>query len=152
MALPTVHSSLTPDFVRTLLQEAGYRVESLAKDGTPGLHSSTAGVAFDIRFANPATEPGAFGDMIFQAAFRIEGDLPLSLVNRWNKGRRFARLYSVEKLLLLDMDVLALGGVTRDHLRAAVEIWDHLQQQLVAYLRDELPRLEAEVVPAKQSA
>jgi hypothetical protein len=41
------------------------------------------------------------------------------------------------------MDISVLGGVAPGHLRAQVEIWDHLVRQLITYLREELPRLGA---------
>jgi hypothetical protein len=76
----------------------------------------------------------------------------LDIVNRWNTLRRFGRLHLNPGLLLLTMDVSAVGGVTRDHLRANLEIWDRLLPDLVAYLREELQKLKianvAEPAPA----
>lgn len=50
-------------------------------------------------------------------------------------------------------DVSVAGGVGQNHLRAQIEIWDHLIQQLVGYLREELPKLNtAERTPAPAPA
>ncbi len=144
----------TPALLREVLQQGGYRVE-LSPDGpggAPVLRSATAGMAFEVHFANPVRgDSAAFSDLTCQAVFQVQGELPLSLVNQWNAGRRFGRLHLVRDLLLLHMDVLAIGGVTREHLRAQMEIWDHLLQQLVAFLREELPKL-AKAAPVAEPA
>jgi hypothetical protein len=41
----------------------------------------------------------------------------------------------------MTMDVSFIGGVMPNHVRAQVEIWDHLVQALVPYLREELQKL-----------
>jgi hypothetical protein len=38
-------------------------------------------------------------------------------------------------------DVSVAGGVTQNHLRAQIEIWDYLLQQLIVYLREESPKI-----------
>lgn len=156
MTESTLQTHLSPAILRDVLQNAGYRVEETqGPRGEPSLRSATAGLTFDVHFANPLVgQAGVFADATFQAAFQVQGELPLALVNQWNVSRRFARLNLLQNLLLLNMDVIALGGVMPDHLRAQAEIWDHLVQQLIAYLREELPRLAkaapvAEPLPAE---
>lgn len=180
----TLHRFLTPDLMRDVLQAAGYRVaEGQAPDGSPVLASATGGLGFEVRFFNPLTparkgraapggertvlegetqvmpEGAAFADMGLRTAFRVQGELPLTLVNAWNVSHRFARLLLVgggvsaietgapntaeasNAWLVLEMDVVALGGVLADNLRAQAEIWDRLVQELIAWLRAELPKL-----------
>lgn len=152
----TLYRFLTPGVMRDVLQEAGYRVaESQSPDGAPVLASATGGLGFEVRFFNPLTaarkgaaagtaaddKSPAYADAAFRAAFRVEGELPLGLVNAWNASHRFARLNLMSGWLLFDMDVVALGGVLADNLRAQAEIWDRLVQELIAYLRAELPKL-----------
>lgn len=152
MTEPVLHTYLTPVLLREALQSAGYRVEEgKDRDGGPTLRSATAGLGFEVRFANPLpTEAGAFADAAFQAAFQVQGELPLTLVNQWNVSRRFARLDLLQNLLLLDMDVTALGGITVAHLQAQAEIWDRLVNQLIAYLKDELPRIAPRAEPTPE--
>ena len=145
---------------------------------SPVLVSATGGLPFEIHLFNPLTPgrkgaasgrptiggerggeseltpPGAaWADAGFRAAFRVEGELPLALVNAWNVTHRFARLSLAGGMgasggtgasnawLLLDMDVIALGGVLADNLRAHLDVWDRLIPELVAWLRNELPKL-----------
>jgi Putative bacterial sensory transduction regulator len=76
--------------------------------------------------------------------------LPLELVNRWNTTRRFARLQLSQQFLVFCLDVSVAGGVMPNHLRAQIEIWDRLVQELIAYLRDELRQLSAKNGAAPQ--
>lgn len=151
----TILASITLEALRDLMQASGYRVE-LVTDAAPGLsllRSSTAGFAFDVRPGNRlAADQNSLVDLTFGAWLNVEGELPLDLVNRWNALRRFGRLQLVPGLLALTMDVSLIGGVSANYLRAQVEIWDHLVQALVPYLREELQKGQqapsASVAPA----
>jgi hypothetical protein len=148
-------SSLTLESLRDLMQNSGYRVE-LVSDAAANvslLRSSTAGFAFDIRPGNRlAADESSFVDFTFSAWLNVEGELPLDIVNRWNALRRFGRLQLVPGFLAMTMDVSLIGGVAPNHVRAQVEIWDHLVQALVPYLHEELQKITsdkpAEVAPA----
>ena len=135
---------LTLDSLRDVLQQVGYRVEEVTDPvaNVPYLRSATGGLAFDIRPGNRLADEG-FVDVAFTAVLQVQGELPLGLVNRWNATRRFARLQLSQPFLVFCLDVSVAGGVMPDHLRAQIEIWDRLVQELIAYLRDELRQLSA---------
>jgi Putative bacterial sensory transduction regulator len=151
-ALSDLILNLTLDSLREILQQAGYRVETVIDPVAviPYLRSATGGLAFDIRPGNRlagqdlADQERGFADVAFTAVLQVQGELPLDLVNRWNATRRFARLQLSQPFLVFCMDVSAAGGVTPVHLRAHIEIWDRLVQELIAYLRDELQKLSAQ--------
>jgi len=139
-------TSLTVDSLRALLQHFGYRAEVITDDAAKVtlVRSATSGLSFDIRPGNHlADHPAQFVDCAFLASFKVEGELPLAPLNDWHNARRFCRLHLNQGFLMLDMDVSLAGGVTSDHLRAHLEIFDQLLQGLVAFLRSELPRLAA---------
>lgn len=143
----TLVSSLSLDELRDLLQQAGYRVEA-ATDPVANVHylrSATSGLAFDIRPGNrlAGDAEGRFADVAFVSILQVNGELPRELVNGWNIARRFSRLQLSGPFLALCMDVTVVGGVTRSHVRAHIEIWDRLAQELVVYLREGLRRPEA---------
>ena len=136
-------NQLTIDGLREVFQSVGYRAEEVIDPvaNMPYLRSATAGVAFDIRPGNRlAADSKAFVDFALVAVLQVHGELPLDIVNRWNATRRFARLQLSQPFLVLTHDVSLAGGVNQTHLRAQVEIWDHLIQQLIAYLREELQK------------
>jgi hypothetical protein len=157
--LETILTKLTLADLREVLQLAGYRVETMTDPVANGeyLRSATGGLAFDVRPGNRLADgEGSFIDVALVAVLQVQGELPLDLVNRWNASRRFARLQLSPPFLVLTLDVSVAGGVARDHLRAQIEIWDHLVQQLIAYLRAELPKLDgadrATAAPAASNA
>lgn len=135
---------LTLDGLREQIQRAGYRVETVTDPvaSIPYLRSATNGLAFDIRPGNYLAADGqSFIDVALIAVLQVQGDLPLEVINRWNATRRFARLQLSPPFLALSFDISIAGGVSQAHLRAQIEIWDHLVQQLVAFLREELAAL-----------
>ncbi|WP_213737827.1 YbjN domain-containing protein [Bradyrhizobium sp. dw_411] len=137
-------SKLTLDHLRDAFQQAGYRVEMMTDPvaNTPYLRSATSGLAFDIRPGNRMIDDAAsFADVAFTAVLRVQGELPLEIVNRWNAERRFARLQLSAPFLVFCMDVSVVGGVAPGHFRSQIEIWDRLLQDFVAYLREELRKL-----------
>lgn len=139
---------LTLDTLRAAFQNAGYRVETLVDPvgNNPYLRSATAGLGFDIRPGNLVIDDEqAFADATFVAVLQVQGELPLDLVNRWNATRRFGRMQLSAPFLVFCLDVSVVGGVAPGHLRAQVELWDRLVQELVAYLREELRKLTAAV-------
>lgn len=133
--------------LRDLVQGAGYRVETVKDGKVTFLRSATNGLAFDIRPGNSlAGATSRFADAALVAIFAIRGTLPLDLVNRWNRTRRFGRLFldqpaPGQDFLVFCMDVSVAGGVTPEQLRNQIEIWDGLIQQLIPWLRDELGKI-----------
>ena len=139
-------SKLTLGSLRETFQGAGYRVEVVTDPiaNTEYLRSATSGLAFDIRPGNRfAGGEESFADVTLMAPLQVQGDLPLDVVNRWNATRRFARLQLSQPFLVFCLDICVAGGVTSSSLRAQIEIWDRLVQELIGYLRDELSKLAA---------
>jgi len=142
----TIITQLTVETLRDIIQLAGFRVETLTDPvaNASYLRSATNGLTFDIRPGNRINNAGQdFVDFALVAALQVQGELPLDIVNRWNTTRRFGRLQLSQPFLILTLDVSLAGGVAQNHLRAQIEIWDHLVQQLIAYLREELARFAA---------
>jgi hypothetical protein len=139
-------NSLTVGSLRESFQSAGYRVETLTDpvSNVQYLRSATAGLAFEIRCGNRfAGAEESFADLTLMAPLQVRGDLPLDILNRWNATRRFGRLQLSPPFLVFCFDICVAGGVAPNNLRAQIEIWDRLVQDLIAYLRDELARLGA---------
>ncbi len=129
-----VHS-ISIDHLTDLLQSAGYRVTSSEQNGQTQLLSATQGIGFALRVGNPKAESNQYLDYTLSCALRVQGDLPSDLVSQWNITKRFARLARQGDFLVLEMDVIVAGGVTDAYLRATTELWDHLLQQFLLFLR-----------------
>lgn len=131
----TLIQSLSATKLQDILQSMGYRVTSTEQNGMVQLLSATQGIGFAVRFGNPARAEGEFVDYTLSCALRVQGDLPQGLVESWNIGKRFARLAQQGTFLVLEMDVIAAGGVSENHLRATTELWDRLLQEFLLFLR-----------------
>ncbi|MGN8346296.1 YbjN domain-containing protein [Pseudomonas sp. SMV71] len=119
-----------------LLQAAGYRVNETEQNGIVQLLSASQGIGFAVRFGNPTATPGHYMDFTFSCALRVQGELPAGLAELWNASRRFARLSLQGEFLLMEMDVVVAAGVSADHLRSNLELWDRLLQEFIVYLRE----------------
>lgn len=120
-----------------LLREAGYRTNETEQNGVKQLLSASQGIGFALRPGNAAAEPDALLDFTLSCALRIQGELPDTTVSAWNQTKRFSRLSQHGDFLVLEMDVVVAGGVSRAHLRASIELWDRLLQEFLLYLRNQ---------------
>lgn len=136
MSTEEMIQSITPQQFAEKLQAAGYRVNQMEQGGAVQLLSASQGIGFAVRFGNQAVMEGSFLDFTFNCALRIEGELPDGLTEVWNTTRRFARLSRQGDFLVMEMDAIVAAGVSEDHLRSLVELWDRLLQEFVVYLRD----------------
>jgi hypothetical protein len=139
----TIAGSFSPGQLRELLQQCGYRAELMTdRPNVTYLRSATGGVPFEVQFVNRMpNDASAYADVSFVAVLGVQGEIPLALLNDWNNSRRFARLRWVQNLVVLDMDISALGGLTQAHLQAQIGIWDQLVQDMVPYLRNAFIRI-----------
>ncbi len=129
--------SLTPEQLGVIMQDAGYRTEHRNdNNGTPLIASATAGISFNVRMGNRAPAPvEGFLDFTYLTVIKIDGEFSLERINDWNRNKRFARLHKVDDFIVFDMDVVIAAGVTHNHIRATMELWDRLLQELMAWLR-----------------
>lgn len=128
--------SVTPQSLTDALQSTGYRVTQAEQNGVVQLLSASQGIGYSVRFGSAAMEKGAYMDFTFSCVLRVQGELPLGMVEFWNASRRFARLATQSEFLSVEMDVMVNGGVSPDHLCSKVELWDRVIQEFVIYLRD----------------
>lgn len=133
--------SVTPEQLGGIMQEAGYRTEHRTDNNDiPIIASATAGINFNVRLGNRAQPPvEGYLDFTYLTVIKIEGDFPTERTNDWNRNKRFARLHKVDEFIIFDMDVVVAGGVTTNHIRATMELWDRLLQELMGWLRGDAP-------------
>lgn len=127
---------VSPQSLTDVLQAAGYRVNQSEQNGIVQLLSASQGIGYAVRFGNPALEQGGFVDFTFSCALRVQGELPEGVAEQWNATRRFARLSLQGEFLVMEMDVVVAAGVSNEHLRGNLELWDRLLQEFIVYLRD----------------
>ncbi len=119
----------------TLLQEMGYRVTEAKQGDIVHLLSAAQGIGFTVRPGNQGPEEQSYLDFTFSCVIRVEGSLATSLINRWNIEKRFARMALQVEFLTLEMDTVVAGGVSEQNVRAQIELWDRLLQEMILFLR-----------------
>jgi hypothetical protein len=139
-------TTITAEELAGMLQQRGFRAELTAEaSGAPIIRSASQGILFHIRPGN-RVQGGEerFLDYSFVCPLQLEIPPAAELLAAWNAGRRFARAYGHDRLFVLEMDVLLAGGVAEGHLQATLEVWDHLLQEVVSFLRQRLTAAAAE--------
>lgn len=136
MTSPQLITGVTADSLTDVLQASGYRVNRSEQNALVQLLSASQGIGYAVRFGNPASEAGHYVDFTFSCALRVQGELPAGIAELWNASRRFARLSVQGEFLVMEMDVVVAAGVSADHLRGNLELWDRLLQEFIVYLRE----------------
>lgn len=137
---PTDWPAVGPEVLMDILRETGYRANTVEHQGKPLVHSAVQGLQFQISLGNASpADSRRFIDFTFHCILRVQGELPALCIEEWNRTRRFARISAQGQALVLSMDVMVAGGVSKDHLRAQCELWDHLMRQFLVFLQQPAP-------------
>lgn len=160
-----IRTSVSAEDLAEVLRKTGYRAAVVEQQGGgqtggpvgPQVQSAAQGLGFFIGFGNPLPASDAalggsrqYVDFAFHCWLNIEGELRPDLVDSWNRGKRFARLFRQAPLLVLSMDVVVAGGVSEGFLIAHCELWDRILQDFIAHLR--LPAAAAGAAAAGAAA
>lgn len=122
--------------VAEALQAAGCTATTVEHEGVQRLHGTNQGVGFQVLWGN-ALGAGEYVDLTLSCALRVEGGtLPDGVLAEWHRLQRFARLARHGEFVALEMDVLAVGGVSPGHLAAMMQLWSEMMGQFFHYLRN----------------
>ncbi|MFN3371332.1 MAG: YbjN domain-containing protein [Sphingomonadaceae bacterium] len=119
-------SASEPSRIAAYLQELGYRA-TLGKqaDGDPMIETSMAGYNVRILFMS-CTDNRACEDIQFFVGIATRAKLSLDQVNRFNRERRFARLYlDDDRDPLMEQDISMIGpGISAAAFRDTVRVFE----------------------------
>jgi hypothetical protein len=136
---PVLLDAVTPEHVSDAIKAAGGAVSAIEQDGVLRLHSASHGIGFQVLWGNSMV-PGHFTDFTLSCPLRVQGGvLPLGLLDAWHASKRFARVSQHGEYVVLEMDVLAAGGVSAGHLAVAIQLWMQMMGQFFLFLRDYKP-------------
>lgn len=128
--------SLNADQVTQAIKASGCSVTTINIDGVTRLHSASQGVGFQVLWGNALSE-GEYVDLTLSCPLRVEGGiLPDGLLADWHRSRRFVRAALHGDFVVLEMDILAAGGITTQHLAMMVQLWNQMMGQFLLYLRN----------------
>ena len=120
-----LYRTLSPEDLRKLLQDWGYRADlSVTAGGNPVIRTGAAGFKFHIRFTWPGPVERQFGCLNFITIFLARQALTLAIINEISQSSRFSRLYMDEEGdLILERDVSLAGGVSTDYVHECLLDW-----------------------------
>ncbi|GGB95543.1 hypothetical protein GCM10007205_00960 [Oxalicibacterium flavum] len=128
--------AVTPQQVADAIRNAGCAVHTTEKDGVTWLHSASHGIGFQVLWGNLVGE-GRFADLTLSCPLRVQGgSLPDGILNDWHRTKRFARVVKHGDFIVLEMDVVAVGGVSVAHLQLSMQLWTQMMGQFFLYLRN----------------
>lgn len=130
---------MTPDQVSDAIKSAGCAVTAIEQDGIVRLHSASHGVGFQVLWGN-AMAPGQFADFTLSCPLRVQGGtLPTEVLGEWHRTKRFARVAQHGDFVVLEMDVIAAGGISLANLAVSLQIWTQMMGQFFLHLRNFKP-------------
>ncbi|PHV26568.1 hypothetical protein CSQ93_17890 [Janthinobacterium sp. BJB426] len=133
--LTTLNAEQTAEAIKA----AGCAVTSIEHDGVVRLHSASHGIGFQVLWGNEAA-PGQYADLTLSCPLRVQGgDLPSGLLAEWHRSKRFARVAQHGDFVVLEMDVLVAGGVSREYLNINLQLWTQMMGQFFLFLRNFTP-------------
>lgn len=127
--------SMNADQVAEAIKASGCSVTSINIDGVPRLHSASQGVGFQVLWGN-ALSNGEYVDLTLSCPLRVDGGvLPDGLLADWHRSKRFVRAALHGDFVVLEMDILAAGGISSQHLAMMVQLWSQMMGQFFQYIR-----------------
>lgn len=126
--------SMNADQVAEAIKASGCAVTVVNADGMVRLHSASQGIGFQVLWGN-AVSDGEYVDLTLNCPLRIEGgSLPDGLLADWHRTKRFVRAAQHGDYVVLEMDILAAGGITPNHLAMQMQLWSQMMGQFFQHL------------------
>jgi hypothetical protein len=122
---PELFTTLKPEDVAGILRDAGYRAEIVKENNRVFVRSGMAG--YNVYVYPYGCQEGRCASLQFSLGLTKNADFTLSMVNKWNQEKRFAKAYlDTNGNLYLESDVYFDGGVTKDTVTAWARLYDSL--------------------------
>lgn len=128
--------SMNAEQVAEAIKASGCSVTAINADGLVRLQSASQGIGFQVLWGNAVSE-GEYVDLTLNCPLRIEGGaLPEGVLAEWHRTKRFVRAAQHGDLVVLEMDILAAGGITPNHLAMQMQLWSQMMGQFFQHLRN----------------
>lgn len=128
LAQPATITAKAPQAMAKAMQNLGYRAElTINSDGAPLIHSAASGLQFGVYFFG--CEAGANCTTVqFYMWLELEQQVNLSVLNEWNRTKRFGtavRGADGQPYLKMDLN-LDFGGITIPAFEDNLALWERL--------------------------
>lgn len=124
--------------VRDLLLSARYRAELLTDEhGDPVVRTAMEGVQVSVVFYGCSKDtPRICQSLQFGTGFDTHGEITLRKLNEWNSSRRFLKTFlDNDNNVITALDVLIIGGVSPDNLKADFLDYDNLMGDFLKFIK-----------------
>jgi hypothetical protein len=138
-ATPSTFTKILKADLAKVFQEAGYRAD-VPTSGSPRILTGMSGYKVAIFLYSCDDTPegkstGPCGSMEFSSSFTKSAKMTLSIVNKWNQEKRYAKAYlDTDGDLNLEYDVSFAGGVTGKHVIEAAGVFETLLPALEQFI------------------
>jgi hypothetical protein len=130
---PATKSKYTVAELAKVLQNAGYRAD-IPTGGSPRISTGMSGYKVNVYLYSCDGDAGC-GSLEFSMILTKSDKMTLSLVDKWNQEKRYAKAYlDTDGDLNLEYDVSFVGGVTTQHIVEAAGIFEALLPALDQFL------------------
>jgi len=133
---PELLRSINASEMSDAIKAVGCAVTAVEQDGVVRLHSASHGIGFQVLWGN-AVSAGEYADLTLSCPLRVQGgSLPEGVLASWHRSKRFARVAQHGDFVVLEMDLIAAGGVTPEHLVLTLHLWTQMMGQFFLHLRN----------------
>ena len=142
---------MTSEQVSDAIKSVGCAVTAIDQNGVVRLHSASHGVGFQVLWGN-ALASGQYADLTLSCPLRVQGGtLPADVLSEWHRAKRFARVAQHGDFVVLEMDVIAAGGISPANLVVQIQLWTQMMGQFFLHLRNFKPASETTAVDTTDS-
>jgi len=144
-------SFMTSEQVSDAIKSVGCAVTAIDQDGVVRLHSASHGVGFQVLWGN-AIASGQYADLTLSCPLHVQGGtLPAEVLSEWHRAKRFARVAQHGDFVVLEMDVIAAGGISPANLVVQLQLWTQMMGQFFLHLRNFKPATATAAVDTADS-
>lgn len=121
------------DDILSAARTQGKAALTFQENSDPLINGEMYGLKYQIYFSN-CMDDAPCEDLNFYLGFSdLKPDL--SVINSWNRDKRFGRAYLDEMGdAVVEMDVDLVKGVTTEHLANQVAVWSQVMTEFAAYI------------------
>jgi hypothetical protein len=118
-------SKIAPDELKKIVLDAGYRAELVKINERWRIRTGMGGWTVEIFLY--CGEDGTCNSVEYSLGLSKSSDYTLTLANRWNREKRYAKAYiDTDGGITLEYDLSFTGGVTRETIAESARLFDRL--------------------------
>jgi hypothetical protein len=128
---------VTPDEMKTIVQDIGYRAEVLTNDqGQQRIRTRIGGWNVTLNFYSCEDKQTACKSIGLRAFFENEKKKGAAFANDWNRDKRFTKVYiDKDNDVNIEFDILFRNGVTRSNIKAYFDVYEDQLRDFVDALK-----------------